>query len=301
MPQVSVIMPCFNHARFVAESVSCIMRQTHEDLELIITDDCSSDNSWEIIRALAGSDRRIKPLRHEHNQGASKSRNDGLRAATGRLIGFCDADDLWEPDKLEFQLKQLEQNPDRDIAYCDSLIIDEQGLPTGQRFSDLYPPARGFEGRLFPELLVRNFINMQSVLMRKKCVERAGGFDEGIKWVEDWWYWVRLSRDHRFAYSERPLARYRVHSGNSNRVQKRGCCVNRFKVFRRILSEFPDLTPAAKASVLFQMGVELCGLEKHRVGRGVLWSAVVMSLTDLRAFVSSCRALRRLMLCAVRH
>src|SRR5688572_14817426 len=242
---VSVIMPCFNHARFVADSVQSILRQSHRELELIVTDDCSSDASWDVIRQLAAGDSRIKAIRHERNQGASKSRNDGLRAATGEFIGFCDADDMWEPGKLEFQLTQLRENSDRDIAFCDSVIIDEQGAPTGRRFSELFPvPKANSGGQLFPELLARNFINMQSVLMRKSCV-RTGCFDEQIKWVEDWWYWVRLSRDHRFVYSDQPLARYRVHSGSTNRVRKRSSGVNRFKVFHRILDEFDDLPSAA--------------------------------------------------------
>src|ERR1017187_4327252 len=100
MPKVSVIMPCFNHARFVVESVSGILAQTHPDLELIIVEDCSSDNSWDVIRSLTAKDSRIKVIRHERNQGVSKSRNDGLCMATGQFIAFCDADDVWEYDKL---------------------------------------------------------------------------------------------------------------------------------------------------------------------------------------------------------
>lgn len=294
--KVSVIMPCFNHARFLTESVNGIQRQIHQNLELIIIDDCSSDNSWDVIQGLAKKDERIKTIRHELNQGASKSRNDGLRRAKGDFIGFCDADDIWESRKLSRQINLLEENPDYDVVYCDTIIIDENGSPTGQRFSELFPVPKATSGWLFRELIVRNFINLQSVLMRKECVHSVGYFDEDIKWVEDWWYWVRLSRHHRFLYSREPLAKYRVHGRSTNLVQKRGCCANRFKVYHRILQQYTDLPPSAKSEVVYNMGAELCDLGKRRTGRRLLWDTVRLSMVDVRAFRTFCRAIRRIML-----
>jgi len=295
-PKASIIMPCFNHSKFLTDSVNGIRRQTCQDLELIIVDDCSSDTSWERIQDMARQDTRIKTIHHTCNQGASKSRNDGLHMATGQFIAFCDADDIWECDKLRIQMNLLQNNPTFDVVYCDALFIDESGSLTGMRFSERFPPPKSFSGRLFNDLVTRNFINIQSVLMRKECVQRAGYFDEGIKWVEDWWYWIRLSRDHSFLYTEEPLARYRVHSRSTNLVQKRGYCVNRFKVFRRILRSYSDLPNSAKSKVVFNMGAELCDLGKLRAGRRLLWNAVGLSMTDLQAFSSFCQALRRLML-----
>ncbi len=291
-------MPCFNHAQFVVESAKGILGQTQADLELIIVDDCSSDNSWEAIEGMAAKDSRVKVIRHVQNQGASKSRNDGLRAAGGEFIGFCDADDVWEPQKLRRQVNLLEENPDHDVAYCDTIIIDENGSPTGQRFSELFPVPKTRSGWLFRELVVRNFINMQSVLMRKECVESVGYFDEGIKWVEDWWYWVRLSHHHHFLYSKEPLAKYRVHGRSTNRVQKRSCCVNRFKVYRRILQQYTDLPPSSKSVVVYNMAAELCDLGKRRAGRRLLWDTIKLSMMDVRAFNTFCRALRRIILYA---
>jgi len=262
--------------------------------ELIIVDDCSSDNSWDVIRLLAQQDNRVKSLRHERNGGASQSRNTGLRAARGEFIGFCDADDLWEPRKLEVQLDLLTLNPEFDVAYGDATIVDEGGQETGQSFSDLYVlPARS-SGLLFGQLVRRNFINIQTVLMRKECVQRVGYFDEGIKWIEDWWYWVRLSRHHRFLYDDCRLAKYRVHSSSTNRVQKRGGCVNRFRVFKRMLRQFQDLPTPTRAFVVFNMAVELQNLGKCSAGRHLLWEAVGMSLMDPRAFLTVFKALRRI-------
>lgn len=298
MPKVSVIMPCFNHAQFVVESANGILNQTQENLELIIVDDCSSDDSWEAIQGVAQKDLRVKTIRHTRNQGASKSRNDGLRVASGQFIGFCDADDIWEREKLEIQVNLLQANPEYDVAYCDALIVNQEGLPTGRRFSELFPVPKAPSGWLFRELVGRNFINMQGVLMRNGCVQSAGYFDERIKWVEDWWYWVRLSRHHRFLYSKEPLAKYRVHSRSTNLVQKRSCCVNRFKVYRRILQQYTDLPPSSKSVVVYNMAAELCDLGKRRTGRRLLWDTVRLSMMDLRAFNTFCRAWRRIILYA---
>ena len=291
-------MPCFNHAEFVVESAEGILGQTLANLELIIVDDCSSDDSWEVIQGLARKDSRIKAIRHARNQGASKSRNDGMRAASGEFIGFCDADDIWEKDKLRLQLKLLQNNPTYDLTYCDSIIIDETGLPTGKRFSQLFPPPKSAFGSLFHELLKRNFINMQSVLMRRECVQQVGYFDENIKWVEDWWYWLRISRQHHFLYYRDTLARYRVHARSTNRMQKRGYGINRLKVFNKVLREYPELSRRFQAEIIFKMGVDLCELGKFSTGRRMLWRSILTSLGGVRTFPICCRALRRLVMYA---
>lgn len=286
-------MPCFNHARFLRESVDGILRQTYSDLELIIVDDCSSDNSWEVIRGVAESDPRIRALKHERNQGASKSRNDALCAAKGAFIGFCDADDIWDPQKLGVQVDFLQKNPEYDLVYCDTVIIDENGAPTGQRFSEWFPPPANASGELFGELVIRNFINIQGVLMRKECGKQ---FDERIKWVEDWWYWIRVSHDHRISYSQEPLAKYRVHSKSTSVVQKRGYRFNRYKVFKRILREYGDISPGAKAEIFYKMGVDLYDLGKRRASRRMFRNAIDAATRDLRAFNTLCKAMARMII-----
>ena len=292
-------MPCFNHANFIAESANGILDQTQGDLELIIIDDASSDNSWEIIQRMKERDARVRAIRHPCNRGASKSRNDGLRIARGSFIGFCDADDVWTPEKLRTQMLLLENNPDYDVTYCDAAIIDECGTETGQRFSDHFPPPRSASGWLCPELIRRNFINMQSVLMRRHCMQISGYFDEKIKWVEDWHYWMRLSRAHKFLYQPAPLARYRVHRYSTNRVQKRGYGIHRFKVFRKILKESASLPRHAKADISYQMGIELCEIDKRRIGYSLLWKAMGESLGSFRALPYFLRSCRRLLLYAL--
>jgi glycosyltransferase involved in cell wall biosynthesis len=292
MTTVSVIMPCYNHARFVVEAAESVLRQTQSDLELIIIDDCSSDGSWDFIHTLSKIDPRVRSLRHDRNQGPSKARNDALRIAKGEFIAFCDADDRWQPQKLAVQIEMLEKNRDYDLAYCDSSIINESGLPTGKYFSQIFVPPTPSSGWLFQELIRRNFINTQSVLVRRKCVEWAGEFDEKIGLSEDWWYWIRLSQRHRFLYSPALLGSYRVHSRSTDRVHRRGYAVNRIKIRRRILTQFPEITRRAKADLFYSMGVDLCSLRKWRMGRRMLWKTVSLALA--RDFSRSAKAGARL-------
>jgi glycosyltransferase involved in cell wall biosynthesis len=296
MPVASVIMPCFNHARFLRDSAKGILGQSEPDLELIIVDDCSSDDSWEIIQAIAKLDRRVKAIRHVRNQGASRSRNDGLRVATGKFIGFCDADDIWEREKLSVQMGLLQAKPEYQVTYCDTRIVDENGSPTGQRFSQRFPPPKSPSGWLFPELIRGNFINMQSVLLRKECVVRVGCFDEGIKWVEDWWYWVKLSRHYQFLYDPAALAKYRVHRKSTSIVQQRGYCLNRYRVLRKVVHEFADIPGSAKADLFYQMGFELCALGKRKAGRRFFGDSIKAAGADREALGTLWRAVVRMII-----
>jgi glycosyltransferase involved in cell wall biosynthesis len=300
MAKVSIIVPCFNHARFLDDSINSILGQSYTSLEVIIIDDCSIDGSWQMIEKFANRDPRIKKFRHERNQGASKSRNDGLRAATGKFVAFCDADDIWESQKLSRQVELLEKNPDCDVVYCDTIIINENGFQTGQRFSERFPPPEPASGWLFPHLVRRNFINIQSVLMRKECLQDAGFFDERIKWVEDWWYWIQLSHRHRFVYSPKILAKYRVHSRSTNLVHQRAYSVNRLKVFRRILKNYEEICASDKAEIVYEMGVDLCRLGKYRSGQRFFWTTMHLARRGPRLFGRFCKALVRLCMCSVR-
>jgi glycosyltransferase involved in cell wall biosynthesis len=293
---VSVIVPCFNHARFLPEAVASILSQSHSDLELILVDDCSSDNSWDLMKSFAAKDHRVKAVRHEYNQGLPTTRNDGLRIAKGAFIAFCDSDDVWETRKVETQLRLLRSHPDYDMVYCETLIIDEHGTPTGERFSDPYPLPTIHSGWLFPQLLRGNFINVQSALMRRRCLDSVGHFDKDLRVLEDWWYWVQLSRRHRFLFHPEPLARYRVHGQSMNAMKTRSFPVTRVKLFRRLLDNYPDLDLSAKAHIAYVMGVDLCTLGKYRVGRRMLWNAVRLSVADAKAFDRFIKAIVRLLL-----
>lgn len=124
---VSIIMPTYNCGRFIAESIESVMAQSYQDWELIISDDCSTDNTVEVVRPYIDRDKRIHYICNEHNSGAALTRNAALRVARGRWIAFLDSDDLWHPEKLKRQLKFMSENG-YDFSYTQYSECAENGI-----------------------------------------------------------------------------------------------------------------------------------------------------------------------------
>lgn len=126
---VSIIMPSYNTASFIAESIQSVLAQSYKDWELIIVDDCSPDNTDEVVKPYL-SDERIKYIKNEKNSGAAVSRNRALREAKGKWIAFLDSDDLWMPEKLEKQISFMENNGYH-FSYTNYTEIDTEGKRNG--------------------------------------------------------------------------------------------------------------------------------------------------------------------------
>ena len=127
---VSIIMPSYNTAKFISETIESVLAQTYTNWELIIVDDCSTDNTDEVVKSFL-SDNRIKYIKNEKNSGAAVSRNRALREAKGKWIAFLDSDDLWMPDKLQKQIAFMKEN-DYHFSYTNYIEIDENSQPNGQ-------------------------------------------------------------------------------------------------------------------------------------------------------------------------
>lgn len=128
---VSIIMPSYNTADYIAESIQSVLEQSYTDWELIVVDDCSTDNTDEVIKPYL-TDGRIKYYKNEKNSGAAVSRNHALREAKGKWIAFLDSDDLWMPDKLEKQICFMEKNG-YSFSYTNYIEIDENSKPNGKK------------------------------------------------------------------------------------------------------------------------------------------------------------------------
>ncbi|GAP67735.1 glycosyltransferase [Bacteroidales bacterium 6E] len=127
---VSIITPTYNSLKFIDETIKSIIDQTYSNWELVITDDCSSDGTWEYLKTLPKKDDRIKVYRLEKNSGAGIARNNSIMHAIGRYIAFCDSDDKWLPEKLEKQLKFMDSN-NLAFTYSSYQKINELGLERG--------------------------------------------------------------------------------------------------------------------------------------------------------------------------
>jgi glycosyltransferase involved in cell wall biosynthesis len=295
-PVVSVVMPCYQHVKFVGETIISVLNQTFADFELIIIDDASTDGSLETIRKYAGSDYRVNLIEHEENLGVSHSRNEGIHRSRGEFIAFCDADDVWKRQKLELQLQLLRSNPGYGLTYCDAEIIDPSGQPTGKLFSQVYPAPKNAVGDMFKGLCRTNFINTQTVLMRRECFDPDIFFDESMRSLEDWWLWLRLAGKHRFLPDTRVLAQYRTHPKNTSLTQARDFARVRFKIARRNLTGEPNLPINLRAVLWYQMSTSLGFLGKRRLTAKFLFHTLSIAIRDTASLRQVLGCLKRLVL-----
>ena len=128
MPKISIITPAYNCEKYLSEAVESVLKQTWEDWELLIIDDCSKDKTYECMQKLARQDKRIRVFQNEHNSGSAATRNYGVRQATGEWVAFLDSDDLWREEKLEKQMAVIEKNPEASFLFTGSAFIEDDGM-----------------------------------------------------------------------------------------------------------------------------------------------------------------------------
>ncbi|MCF1502428.1 glycosyltransferase family 2 protein [Afifella sp. H1R] len=217
-PIASVVVPAYNCEATIAETLRSILNQTFSDLELIVVDDGSTDATTEIVNGF--TDERIR-LISQKNRGLAGAHNTGIYHARGRYIGFCDADDLWLPEKLELHVAHLETNPDVGISFSTSAMIDQHGRRLG---ISQKPKLRGITAA---DVFKRNPIgNGSTPLMRRAALdaiafrpageeERDWWFDENFRQSDDIEGWLRfiLSSDWLIEGIPGDLTLYRIHTG----------------------------------------------------------------------------------------
>ncbi|MFL6499707.1 MAG: glycosyltransferase [Candidatus Udaeobacter sp.] len=219
-PLVTVFVGCYNQSRFVEECLDSVKRQTYPNLQVIIFDDCSKDNSVAVIDSWLKRHRLDWHfIPHGRNIGICASLNEVLRLARGKYISMVAADDVCQSDKTSRQVEKMEQMPgDVGVLYSDAFQIDENGEMLPQMFIESHrkfvvPP----EGFLFDVLWEENFIPAMTTLIRRDCFTKVGTYDEDLCF-EDWDMWMRISRIFRFAYDTTPAAKYRVVSTSAFRT-----------------------------------------------------------------------------------
>ena len=207
-PAVSVIMPTYNRADYLKKAVQSVLDQTFNEFEIIIINNYSIDNTVEVIKAF--NDGRIKVINFKNEGIIAKARNQGIMQSVGKYIAFLDDDDLWCPDKLELQIKYMDEHPEFDLVYSNALIIDEHGSRNGL----LKNPTDAKTGHVFIDLLYDNFIPILTVLIKREIIETNGVFNEdpSMRAAEDYEYWLCASLKFNFGYIDKVLALYRIHS-----------------------------------------------------------------------------------------
>ncbi|NJD98894.1 glycosyltransferase [Thermococcus sp. LS1] len=270
-PTVSVIMPSYNHSRFIEEAIQSVLNQTFDDFELIIIDDSSSDNSQEIIQKFAEIDSRIKPIFHKKNMGIARTLNDGLRASKGEFIAFIASDDVWVPNKLEVQLEILARNEDL-VVWSEGEIIDANGNPTGQAFTERHNATnRKKSGRIFEELLKGNFIFGSSMILKRKNLDKIR-FDESLKYLNDYKFVVDLAWKYEYHFIKNPLAKYRIHGRNTILSDKKGWLIDAVRVNKYFLEQYGDrISRKLRAMLYYRIASAYAQLGNKRAAKQYLY------------------------------
>jgi len=198
--RVSIVLPTHNGSAYLKEALESCLHQTHHDLELILVDDCSSDDTPVIIDGV--SDPRVKRVHNQHNQGLARSLNIGFRLASGKYLTWTSDDNLYEPTAIQVMASYLDEHPEVGLVYADYWNIDAQGKVIAP-------------GRLAPPtaLVEYNCVNA-CFLYRREVLDQTGDYDPDTALAEDYDYWLRVSARFRLAWLQTPLYYYRRHSSS---------------------------------------------------------------------------------------
>jgi glycosyltransferase involved in cell wall biosynthesis len=234
--KVSVVVPAFNRAALIVETVESVLCQNYENFELIVVDDGSTDGTYEILSEYAGQG-KLKLLTHpaRENKGQSAALNLGLEAASGDFIAILDSDDLFLPGKLSAQVEYLNSHPDVGLVYGMGEGVDG----SGRWIYDIHSPDHVEPNDPNAVLLDCYFLLPQNALVRRAVYDQVGGFEEGFRAAQDHDMLVRIAENTRFGFIPIKVFQYRRHGDSISNNGLRRRWTNGFEIVRRARARYP--------------------------------------------------------------
>ena len=229
-PAVSVVVAAYNYARYLPMAVDSILAQTYRDFEIIVVDDGSTDNTQAVVLPYINAN-AIRYFR-QINSGQAVAKNMGIKESRGEYVAFLDADDIWFPAKLEKQMP-LFSKAEIGVVYSKRVLIDKNHNESPFSHPKLY------RGRVLDHIFIDNFVGFSSAVVRKKCFDKVGIFDESLPMAIDYDLWLRIALHYEFDFVDEPLFKYRVGHGHMSENKDR-----RFECAWRVMNEYfdnPDL------------------------------------------------------------
>lgn len=210
MPRVSIIIPTYNCDRFLGRAIDSAIAQSYTDYEVLVVDDGSTDNTNDIV---AQYGKKVQYFR-QPNRGVSAARNLALSHATGELVAYLDADDIWYPKKLEAQVAFLDVHKECGLVHSEVSVIDEDDNIVHLQFNQ-HTQRSIPRGHCVNDLLRRCHIQTLTVLERRQCLDRVGMFDERLPIAQDYHHWIKVALDGAaIGYLPEPLGKYRWRRGS---------------------------------------------------------------------------------------
>lgn len=213
-PKISVVMSVYNGSLYLRESIESILNQTFTDFEFIIINDCSTDNTWEILTEYAEKDQRIKLFNNQENIGLTKSLNKGLNLSQGEYIARQDADDLSLPQRFEKQVAVLNEHPEVALASCDIEIIDSQG-----NFIEKFQRACEPDLVEWYLLFYNRLAGHSQVMFRRELVITLEGYCESYRYSQDYELWCRIVKVGKIFISPEVLLQQRRHEASLSKAK----------------------------------------------------------------------------------
>lgn len=277
-PAVSIVVPVYNGVRLLPAALESAFKQTFQDFEIIVVDDGSTDGTRELLASYGD---RIRAF-HQQNGGASSARNHGIREARGEYIAFLDSDDLWQPEKLAIQMVCLREHPDAGVCFTDLNYFDERNQWSAE-FKRVVPPS----GMMFDAILRNHFISMSSVVVRRKCLDEVGLFDESLIGCEDYNLFLRLAQRYPFQFIAQPLIESRCHEGNlSNNLPQ--MCRDEIANVDKIAAMFPEMRiprQELRHEIYYRFGQYHFDASDFKLARDCFASAIRCKPLSPRAYI----------------
>lgn len=308
MPKVSVIIPAYNHERFVREAVESVLAQSYGDLEVCITDDCSTDGTADVVASIR--DERIRFKRLGKNSGVSAAMNDAIRRSTGEYVAVLNSDDCYLPDKTAIQVDYLENNPQVGAVFGLPAFIDDAGQRVPERknfYSGVFKAENRPRAAWLRELFFfGNSLCHPAALVRRRCHDELGLYDERLAQVHDLDLWMRLLGRYDIHILPEMLMLFRIVEGSGNASAPKPAALSRTAweterimrhylhfdeaLFRDVFAEefrSPDLAGLPRAVQLGLIAVTAkeppareIGVQVRRFGLELLYDAVPAECTE---------------------
>jgi glycosyltransferase involved in cell wall biosynthesis len=235
-PAVSVIIPCYNQGQFLETAIDSALAQNYGDLEVIVINDGSTDETEQVAGRYKG-DPRVRLIKQE-NAGLPAARNRGIQESNGQFLNFLDSDDWLDPNIIRSLVSVLEKNPDVGFAYCDAQVVAAEGS-SEDNFS-VGKARQIVNGDIFNSLVLGGYFPCHTVLIRKSVLDKIGYFDETLGGNADYYLWLRAAaHGFRALYLDEKLAHYRRHVGSMS-LDRQHMEATQRAALEKIARQFPD-------------------------------------------------------------